>query len=192
MDEQQVREGLPANARRVFKGVIFEVWQWEQKMFDGTIATFEKLWRPSTVEIIATVGDKIIIEEQDQPDRPNNINFPSGRVEDGENVLEAAKRELLEETGYQSDNWSLFLKHGMIGKILHDIYYFIAQDCKKIKEPQLDAGEKIKTKLITLDELILLAEEPRFWVTPEFVNYLLHIQSDENKKAEFRKLLFPG
>ncbi len=104
MDEQQVRQGLPSNARRVFQGVIFEVWQWDQKVFDGTTQVFEKIWRPSTVEIIATVGDKILTEEQDQPDRPNNINFPCGRVEQEDNILGEAKRELLEETGYQSND----------------------------------------------------------------------------------------
>ncbi len=61
-----------------------------------------------------------------------------------------------------------------------------------MKEPQLDAGEKIRTKLITFDDLLLLPQEPRFWVSPEFVNYLLQAQFDENKKAEFRKLLFPS
>ncbi len=160
-------------------------------MFDGTTATFEKIWRPSTVEVIATVGDKIIIEEQDQPDRPNNINFPSGRVESEENVLGEAKRELLEETGYQSDDWSLFLKHGKVGKVMHEIHYFIARNCKKVKEPELDAGEKIRTKLITFDELLALADKPNFWVPEEFISCLLLLQLDPAKKGEFRKLLFP-
>ncbi len=191
MDEQQAREGIPPNARRVFKGVIFEVWQWDQKVFDGTTQVFEKIWRPSTVEIIATVGDKILIEEQDQPDRPNNINFPSGRVENENNILGEAKRELLEETGYQSDDWFLSFEHGRWGKIIQHVYYFIARNCTKIKEPQLDAGEKIQTKLITLDELIMLADEPRFWVAKEFINHLVHLQYDSKKKEEFKKLLFP-
>ncbi len=189
--ETKVRKGLPANARRVFRGVIFEVWQWEQKMFDGTTATFEKIWRPPTVEVIVTVGDLILIEEQDQPDRTNNINFVSGRADQGNNVLEEAKRELFEETGYQSDDWTLFLKHERDGKILQDVYYFIARNCSKVKEPQLDAGEKIKTRLITFDELIALSEEPRFWVAPEFITYLLRVQMDPTKKEEFRRTLFP-
>ena len=43
---------IPKDARCVFKGVIFEVWQWEQKMFDGSMATFERIKRPDTVVII--------------------------------------------------------------------------------------------------------------------------------------------
>ena len=191
MENVTPRKGIPPNARRVFKGVIFEVWQWEQKMFDGTTATFERIWRPSTIEVIATVDDKILIEEQDQPDRLNNINFPSGRVENEGDILGEAKRELLEETGYQSDDWSLFLKHSRVGKVVHEIHYFIARNCKKAKEPQLDAGERIRTNLITFDELLALADEPNFWVTEEFISYLLRLQLDPAKKEEFRKLLFP-
>ena len=34
---------VPKQAKRVFKGVIFDVYQWEQEMFDGTKEIFEKL-----------------------------------------------------------------------------------------------------------------------------------------------------
>lgn len=50
---------IPINARRVFKGIIFDVYQWEQKMFDGNFKTFEMLKRPNTVEIIAIRDNKI-------------------------------------------------------------------------------------------------------------------------------------
>lgn len=190
MENSKPRAGLPLNARRVFKGVIFEVWQWDQNMFDGTTEIFEKIWRIPTVEVVAIIGDKILIEKQDQPDRPNNINLPGGRVNEGEDPLDGAKRELLEETGYYSDDWSLLLKHNKSGKIIQEVYYFLARNCKKTREPQLDAGEKIKTQLITFDDFILLTENSRFWVSPEFVNYLLRVQLDQNRENELRELLF--
>ncbi len=184
------RKGLPANAKRVFKGIIFEVWQWEQEMFDGTKEIFERIWRPPTVEVIATAGDKIIIEYQAQPDRQDIISLVSGRIGDEEDPLEGAKRELAEETGYQSSDWSLLMKHGVEAKVLHEVYYFIAKNCQKIREPQLDAGEKIETKLITFDELLNLTDEPRFWVPPQFIYYLGEARRDPNKREELRKLIF--
>ncbi len=36
---------IPPNAKRVFKGIIFDVYQWQQKMFDGSKETFEMLKR---------------------------------------------------------------------------------------------------------------------------------------------------
>jgi len=32
---------VPEEAKLVFKGIIYDVYQWEQKMFDGTFSTFE-------------------------------------------------------------------------------------------------------------------------------------------------------
>ena len=190
MENIKPREGLPENAHCVFKGVIFEVWQWEQKLFDGSTTTFEKIWRYPTLEIIATQGDKIIIEKQEQPDRPETINLVSGRADKGEDILEEAKRELLEETGCQTDDWSILMKHGLGHKIIHDIHYFIARDCKKVQEQNLDAGEKIEIKLITFNEFLMLPEDPNFHTSPDFTNLLLRARFDENKKEELRKKIF--
>lgn len=185
-----IREGLPPHAKRVFKGEIFEVWQWEQEMFDGSTHTFENIWRYPTVEVIATVGDKIIIEEQDQPDRKNIISLVSGRADQSEDMLAEAKRELLEETGCQSNDWQLLWKEKSSGKILHDVHFFVARDCVQVQEQHLDAGERITTKLVSFDEFLVLTEEPRFWISQRFINHLLHMQMDTIKKEEFRKMIF--
>lgn len=51
---------IPEDAKLVFKGVIFDVYQWEQEMFDGTYETFEAIKRVGTVQIIPTIGDKAL------------------------------------------------------------------------------------------------------------------------------------
>ena len=190
MITDSIREGLPPNARRVFKGDIFEVWQWEQEMFDGSTHTFENIWRYPTVEIIATVGDKIFIEEQDQPDRKDIISLVSGRADQSEDMLAEAKRELLEETGHQSNNWRLLWKERVGGKILHDVHFFVARDCVQMQEQHLDAGERITTKLVSFDEFLALTEEPRFSSSQRFINHLLRMQMDAVKKEEFRAMIF--
>ena len=52
---------IPQQAKKVFKGTIFSVYQWQQKMFDGTFQTFEMLKRAYTIEVIASAGDKIFM-----------------------------------------------------------------------------------------------------------------------------------
>lgn len=192
MEKIKPREGLPPHAKLVFKGVIFEVWQWDQKMFDGTTAIFEKIWRYPTVEMIATVGDKIMIENQDQPDRPGSITLVSGRADSSEEAvpLEEAKRELLEETGYASENWELLDQHSLTAKVLHQIYVFVARNCQKIQEPHLDSGERIETRLVSFDEFLELSENPKFWVSPIVTNILLRARFNKDKKEELRKKIF--
>lgn len=185
------RPGLPANAKLVFKGTIFEIWQWPQKMFDGSTKIFEKAWRWPGLEIIATVGDKIIIEEEDQPDHRNTLNLPSGRADHSTDILEEAKRELLEETGCVSDSWTHFYKHNEEHRVMHEVHYYIARNCQKVQAQRLDpGGERIRIKLVTFEEFLNLTEEPRFCTTPNFVNYLMRLQNDQRKMKEFRDLIF--
>ena len=37
------KQPIPENAKRVFKGIIFDVYQWEQELYNGSKAVFEKL-----------------------------------------------------------------------------------------------------------------------------------------------------
>lgn len=185
-----LRQGLPDNAKCVFKGFMFEVWQWDQKMFDDSTEIFEKIWRPSTVHVLPIVGDKIIIEDQDQPDKPDFVSLVCGRADDETDMMAEAKREMLEETGYESDDWELFLEDKKRGKILWDSFYYIARNCKKIKEQELDAGERISPRLVSFDEFFDLLDEPRFRIAVEFKMFLQELRYDELKKEAFRKKLF--
>src|SRR3989344_2633944 len=103
------KQPIPDNATIVFKGKIFDVYQWEQEMYDGTKSIFEKVRRPDTVVIYPVLDDgTILLTEQTQPGREEFIDAPGGRVDEGEDILESAKRELLEEIGYTAREFILW------------------------------------------------------------------------------------
>ncbi|TSC86107.1 MAG: NUDIX hydrolase [Parcubacteria group bacterium Gr01-1014_8] len=180
---------MPPEAKMVFKGKIFEVWQWQQQVFDGTVRTFERLKRPDTVEIFAIVGDKICVHDEQQPDSGEFVTMPAGRVEPGEEPLPAAKRELLEETGYTSDDWQLAGEEMPSGKIEWTIHIFVARNCRKKQEPNPEPGEKILSRLVSFDELLSLCDDPKFRSTA--TRFLLwRARLDEKRKEELRALLF--
>jgi len=57
---------MSSESKLVFKGVVFDVYQWEQKMFDGSYEIFEKLKRKDTAMVIPIKKDgKIIITKQE-------------------------------------------------------------------------------------------------------------------------------
>ncbi len=181
---------IPDNAKCVFKGVIFEVWQWEQKMYDGGVEIFERLKRPNTSMIVPIVGNKILIQTEEQPGHLKRLNtFPCGRSEQGEDSLATAKRELLEETGYTSNDWTLFQEESPVGKIEWTIYTYIAKNCIKTQEQKLDAGEKISTRLIDFEEFLNLADNPLLSRT-KFTNTLLRARFDPQFKKDFENQLF--
>ena len=143
---------IPENAELKFKGIIFDVYQWQQEMFDGSFETFEGLKRHDTVVVIPVFENNLIINEEIQPLMDKFNSFPCGRVDEGETPLKTAKRELLEETGYSSDEWIEYTTMKPDRKIEWTVHVFIAKNCNKIQEQKLDAGEKINTKLIKIDE----------------------------------------
>ncbi len=180
---------IPEHAKMVFKGKIFEVWQWEQTLFDGTKATFERLKRPDTVEILVTVGDKILVQKEQQPDTEEFMSTPAGRIYEGEDPITAARRELLEETGYVSEDWELVTQEMPLGKMEWVIYLFIARNCVKKQDADPGVGEKVWPFLVSFEEFLQLSDDPTFRsITTR--QLLWRARLDPKKKEELRAILF--
>ena len=79
------------------------------------------------------------------------ISFPEGAIDEGENLEDCAARELLEETGHQAEK-IMFLK------TIHKEYFtqkqhvFLAVNCKKVAEQNLDENEFVEVLKMPLDE----------------------------------------
>lgn len=150
---------VPANAKRVFRGIIFDVYQWEQKLFDGSTGIFEMLKRPDSVQIIAIKDGKIVVLEEEQPNRGFFYTLPGGRHdEEDENELRAAQREMEEETGMRFSAWKLIHAIQPYSKIESVVYVFLATGFMGRQEQKLDAGEKITVTLKTFDEIKTLSK----------------------------------
>lgn len=155
---------IPPHATRVFKGQIFDVYQWEQELFDGTKTIFEGLKRPNTVVVIALQKDgDILYAKQEQPGKAPFKSLFGGQADDGEEPIDTAKRELAEETGLASDDWQLLREYTAKGKIQHNVYYFLARNCHKVSEQSLDSGEKIEVLTASIEDFISnILPDPNF------------------------------
>ncbi|NCU30589.1 NUDIX domain-containing protein [Candidatus Saccharibacteria bacterium] len=99
---------IPEEATKVFEGVLFDVYQWQQKMFDDSYKTFEMLKRADTVLVIAVDDqDRVVVITEEQPGLPlREYRLPGGRVDPQyKSVLDAAQHELVEETGIECAQW---------------------------------------------------------------------------------------
>ncbi|MEA2092854.1 MAG: NUDIX hydrolase [Patescibacteria group bacterium] len=182
------KQPIPNHAKKVFSGIMFDVYQWEQKLFDGTKTTFEKLKRPDTAVIFPVTDEgKIILTEQEQPGKKPFIGAAGGRIDEGEDVLEAAKRELLEETGYKASKYILWNSCQPISKIDWAVYIFIAKGIKKVSDLNLDAGEKITLKEVSIDEFIEIGTGEKF-AEKEIINQLYEAKLYPKKREEVKKL----
>lgn len=85
--------------------------------------------------------------------------MPGGLLDPGEKPEEAARRELLEEVGYTSDNWS-YLGPTWINAWSNTLHhYFLARNCQKTASQNLDDREEVEIDTITIDEFLTNARE---------------------------------
>lgn len=186
-----MKKKIPDHAKLAFKGVPHDIYQWEQEMFDGSIAIFEAIRKRDGITVIAVVGDKILINREEQPFRGEFLSLPGGiREEDGSTPLENGRRELLEETGYVSHDWEPWIVTDILNyvKMEWNNHFFIARDCKKVSEPKLDAGEKIQSTLITFDEFLNLGNNPKVR-NHDLFPILEKIRNNEKEREAFKALL---
>lgn len=145
---------VPNTASLVFEGQIFDVYQWPQRMFDGSIDTFEMLKRPDTVSVIAITDDKVLVLDDEQPHTGVRQSLPGGRVDsDDASVRAAAQRELREETGYSFKQWRLLSVWQPHTKIEWFIHLWLTWDVTDQQSTQHDVGEKITVKTLSFEEL---------------------------------------
>ena len=184
---------IPDGAEKKFEGIIFDVWQWEQEMFDGTTETFEILDREDTAEVIAIKDDRIMLQDQEQPSKPPFLCLPGGRINRGEDPLDGAKRELLEESGFVSGEWELFHSIRPTSKLAWQIHVFIARDSEFKQDPQLDAGEKIETKWVTFDELLdLVDREELNWIEQDLRMQFIRAKYHKPSYTALKAKIFGG
>ena len=156
---------IPKKAKKVFQGVLYSVWQWEQKMYDGSYETFEMLKRRDGAGVIATdKRNKVLIQEETQPGR-NFISIPGGQIDNPRiDPKKEALRELESETGYSSKKIKFWKIHTHSSKVDWQSYFYIAQDCFYKGPANPDPGEIIKPKWVSFDQFLRLGQNPRFRV----------------------------
>lgn len=168
--------------KKVFQGDIFSVWQWDQTLYDGSTKVFEKVQRMDAAFIIGVLPDKrILLIWDEQPDRDGALGPAGGKVEEGEEPLDAAAREFLEETGYKATTIEPWISFAPYGKMIFTIHCFIGKGAEKVSEPNLEAGERITPRFFTFDEFIALGQEETLRSLHLRV-ILLEAQLDSKKK----------
>ena len=181
---------IPKKAKRIFKGIIFDIYQWEQKLFDGSYQTFEGIKRKPTVQLIPITKDnKIIVLEEEQPNTKKFVGLVGGQVEDYETPKESAKKELLEETGMSFKKLILLEKNSFGGKIVWDSYYFIARDVEKISEPTPEPGEMIKVIELEFEDFIEFTQRDDFR-NRQFKNKIFRLIHNKKEFELFKRKIF--
>ena len=112
---------------------------------------------PAFTTIVAQTPDGCILCERQYKHGPKRLilTLPAGAIEVGEEPLAAAKRELLEETGYVSEDWTYLSTRTIHANAGGGVTVaFLARNCHKVAEPNSGDLEEMTIELKTVPELL--------------------------------------
>jgi len=145
------------SSRDIFKGYILDVKVDEIRQPDGNIGTRELIRHIGAVCVVPVTDDnKVIMENQYRyPIAQAIIEIPAGKLDAvDEDRLEAAQRELREETGYTADKWiDMGLYYPAPAYSDEKITMYLATGLHK-GETDLDEDEFIEVMEIPIDDLV--------------------------------------
>ena len=112
---------------------------------------------PHWINVTAITEDQhVVMIRQYRPGRDEVAwELPGGMMDEGEDSLETARRELLEETGYTADQF-VELARTSVNPASHTNLSIsvLATGARYVATPQLEASEEIEVSLMPLGEVM--------------------------------------
>jgi ADP-ribose pyrophosphatase len=145
-----------------------------QEVYHGPafLVTADEVLEPSGVrtrrDIVHHSGSVVILAIEEEKSEPRVLlerqyrhaarqmlwELPAGRIDEGENDLHAAKRELLEETGYTASRWRRILQfYASPGFLAEAMNLYFARDLRA-GPAQPEADEVIQVRMVPLSAAV--------------------------------------
>jgi ADP-ribose pyrophosphatase len=143
--------------------------------------SFDEVLEPTGVrarrDIVHHTGSVVVLAVEEGPGEPRILlerqyrhaaqrflwELPAGRIDKGEKELGAAKRELLEETGYTARRWKRILQfYASPGFVAETMAIFLAQDLRP-GTAQPEADEVIQVRMVPLSKAVRMVMSGRIF-----------------------------
>lgn len=152
-----------SQSEQILKTPIFSIDK-HKATNDEKSGTFYKLNAPDWINVIAQTkdGQIVLIYQYRHGIDKVSLEIPGGAIDANEEPLETAKRELKEETGYESPNWIYLGKTSVNPAFMSNYtFLFLATECELTSKQELDPMEEIQVICVSKQVFIekLLNEE---------------------------------
>ncbi len=165
-EEKKALEWKKVSSRQILKDEWIDFRSAVYRLPDGReIGPFYSYSKKDYVVIAASDedGNYICVRQFRQGAEKITTEFPAGCIENGEDPLECAKRELKEETGYVSDDWEQLLDICANPTVCSNrAVLFRAGNCKKLSGQAPDPYEFLELKTFKEEELLSLIQSGDF------------------------------
>lgn len=162
IDRKKFMNCEPAKWRRTSSKTIAECRVFDVRVdecvrdTDDRKANFFVIENPDWVNVLAVTksGEAVLIQQYRHGSESMILEVPGGMMDDGENAEVAARRELLEETGYSSERW-IFLGATHPNPAIQNnrIHHFLALEVEQTQDVNFDDHESILTRLVPLRDI---------------------------------------
>ena len=173
------------NRKTLFSGGIFSVESYTcSHPGKGVNHDFIIVNSRDWINIVAlTEGGKFIMVRQHRLGTDElTLETTAGVMEHGEDPLEAAKRELSEETGYEPESMTLMKTLTANPAIMNNrIHFFLATGCRKVTGQTLDHAEDIDVEIYSRQVILDMMQDGRINHTIIMTALSLYFMFEENK-----------
>jgi 8-oxo-dGTP pyrophosphatase MutT (NUDIX family) len=149
------------NKKMEYEGRVISVSVEDVELPNGSTLAFERVHHPGGSVIVAMDDqDRICLLRQYRHIAKGWLwELPAGKIDPGESPDTTARRELLEETGVEANEWTdlgrVYSSPGIFDEVLH---FYFARDLR-VHVPSFDAHENIEIHWLPLHEVLLLLNE---------------------------------
>jgi ADP-ribose pyrophosphatase len=143
-------------SKTVYQGRLLHVQEDVVRLPDGKTSRREYIVHPGAAVILAMPDARSVLMERQYryPLGSHVYELPAGKIDPGEDALDTARRELLEETGYRGRDWRhLLTTYPVVGYSNERIELYLARDLEYVGHA-LDEGEFLDVFTLPLDEAI--------------------------------------
>jgi ADP-ribose pyrophosphatase len=172
----------------VYQGPVFGVRRDEVIEPSGVRATREVITHSGSVVVLPVLSDGriVMIRQYRHATRQFLWELVAGRIDEGENPLEAAARELIEETGYRAKKFRVFLDVFPTPGFLEERMYILLAEGLTLGEAEPEQDEKIEVKACKPKELESLIRRGNLLDAKSVAGilYYLRFLAPKNKKRK--------
>ena len=147
---------VQVDTKVAYNGHFLQVQRDSVRLPDGKVTAREYIKHPGAVVILPLFEDgRVLLERQFRyPLNQVFIEYPAGKIDAGEDPLDCAKRELLEETGYTATDWQFVCTiHNAIAYSDEHLEIYLARGLKAGLQ-QLDDGEFVEVFTAPLTDML--------------------------------------